>query len=98
MVVHKVRTLELGERGRGGSAKSIMAHVGGGGGSAVRVRFFRKFVTNFEKKNKESELFRKPKLFIPIFPVQLKAQLSSQGSSWCFDLLFFYSFVQWFIL
>ena len=50
------------------------------------------------KKNKESELFRKPKLFIPIFPVQLKAQLLSQGSSWCFDLLFFYSFVQWFIL
>ena len=34
MVIHKVRTLELGERGRGGSAKSIMAHVGGGGGSA----------------------------------------------------------------
>ena len=50
MVIHKVRTLELGERGRSGPAKSIMAHVGGGGGSAVCIRFFRKFVTNFEKK------------------------------------------------
>ena len=33
--IHKVRTLG---GGRGGSAKSVPAHMGGGGGSAVSVR------------------------------------------------------------
>ena len=63
------------ERGRSGQGKSTLARMDGMRESSVSVRapIFFIFAGSLQSRNKESELFRQPKLSIPNSPVQLKS-------------------------
>ena len=95
-VINKVRTLR---RGKGGPPKSVLACIGGRGGFSCKrmyaIAFF--FAVSLQSRNKANELFRQPKLSIPISPVQLKVQLRCRGSSWCFESTFSVCFAQQFL-
>ena len=76
--------------------KSILACIEGMGESVVSVRMPKKnfFTGLLQNRNKESELFRQPKLSIPIAPVQLKSAPLILGLFLVFRFEIFRSFVR----
>ena len=67
-----------GERGgeRGGLAKGVLSRMGEESGSSLSVRTPQIFLQVFYKVEIKYELFRQPKLSIPISPVQLESTTS----------------------
>ena len=61
---------------RGGLAKSVLSRIGEESGSSVSVRTPQIFLQVCYKVEIKYELFRQPKLSIPISPVQLESTTS----------------------
>ena len=63
---------------RGGHAKKDTGMYTGDGGISCKRTYAKKifFTGLLQNRNKESQLFRQPKLSIPICPVQLKSASS----------------------